>query len=129
MNSQIHKKIVTTYKYPDENEQLLFEAVRYEPKSFCYRQPDGKGGWKWNLEGVRRVPYCLPEVLASKGTVFIPGGEKDVDRLWTAGLVATTNPCGEGNWLDEFSLHLKCRDVVILEDNDEKGKVHGRTIA
>jgi putative DNA primase/helicase len=124
-----NKKIVATYRYEDENEQLLCEAVRYEPKSFRYRQPDGKGGWIWNLEGVRRVPYRLPELLASKETVFIPGGEKDVDRLWEAGLIATTNLCGEGNWLDEFSLYLVGRDVVILEDNDKKGLVHGKSIA
>jgi putative DNA primase/helicase len=129
MNSNVSKKIVAIYKYEDENEQLLFEAVRYKPKSFSYRQPDSKGGWIWSLEGVRRIPYRLPELLSNTDTVFIPGGEKDVDLLWESGLVATTNPCGEGNWKPEFSQHLKDRDVVILEDNDEKGKIHGRTIA
>ncbi len=122
------KKIVATYKYPDENEQLLFEAVRYQPKCFRYRRPDGKGDWVWNIKGVPKVPYRLPELLASKSSVFIPGGEKDVDTLWEHGFVATTNPCGEGNWKPEFNKFLKERDVVILEDNDDAGRNHGKTI-
>jgi putative DNA primase/helicase len=59
-------QIVTAYPYRDELAELLYEVVRYEPKNFRQRRPDGKGGWRWNLDGVRRVPYRLPELLAAK---------------------------------------------------------------
>lgn len=60
--------IASRYAYHDEKGELLYEAVRLEPKSFRQRRPDGKGGWIWNLEGVRLVPYRLPELLAADPT-------------------------------------------------------------
>src|SRR5260370_39288576 len=60
------RRIVATYDYTDEQRQLLFPVVRYEPKKFRQRQPDGNGSWLWNLDGVRRALYRLPELLAAK---------------------------------------------------------------
>src|SRR4030095_16983762 len=80
-------KIVATYDYTDEAGKLLFQCVRYQPKDFRQRQPDGKGGWIWNLEGVRRVLYRLPEVLKSK-TVCVAEGEKDCDNLCALGFLS-----------------------------------------
>jgi hypothetical protein len=57
-----HPQIVATYNYTDENGTLLFQKVRYAPKAFRQRRPDGNGGWSWNLNGVRSVLYQLPEV-------------------------------------------------------------------
>ena len=87
-------RIVATYDYHDANGQMIFQAVRKEPKAFLQRQPDGKGGWIWNSEGVETVLYRLPELVAADPVdyVYIPEGEKDVDRLRSIGLVATTNP-------------------------------------
>lgn len=48
--------------------------VRTEEKGFAQRQPDALGGWIWNLDGVRRVPYRLPELieaLSNDRPVFI----------------------------------------------------------
>jgi hypothetical protein len=53
-------QIVATYDYTDEAGKLLFQTVRYQPKDFAQRQPDGKGGWIWNLKGARRVLYRQP---------------------------------------------------------------------
>jgi hypothetical protein len=121
-------KIIATYDYKDESDNLLYQSVRFNPKSFRQRRPDEKDGWMWNLKGVQQVPYRLPELLASSDTVYIPGGEKDVETLVKYGLTATTNAGGEGNWKPEFNEYLRGRDVVILEDNDEKGRKHGRII-
>jgi hypothetical protein len=57
------KKVVATYDYTHENGALLYQAVRYEPKDFRQRRPDGNGGWVWELGDVRRVPYRSPELL------------------------------------------------------------------
>ena len=37
--------------------------MRYAPKTFKQRRPDGHDGWTWNLKGVPLVPYYLPELL------------------------------------------------------------------
>ena len=79
-NSQ--HKIVASYDYTDEFGTLLFQVVRLAPKTFRQRRPDGKGGWIWNLEGVTRVLYRLPdlmEALALERRVFVVEGEKDVE--------------------------------------------------
>jgi putative DNA primase/helicase len=44
-------KIVATYDYRDEVETLLYQKVRYVPKDFRVRRPDGNNGWIWNLKG------------------------------------------------------------------------------
>src|SRR5262249_41299940 len=56
-------RIVEVYDSPDENGKLLYQNVRYEPKDFRQRQADGKDGWIWNLNGCRRVPYRLLEII------------------------------------------------------------------
>src|SRR3972149_6685887 len=115
------------YDYRDEEGRLLFQVVRFRfPKDFRQRRPDGPGRWVWNLTGVRRVPYRLPELLQSDRAevVFIPEGEKDVERLRSLGLVATCNPMGAGKWRQEFNHHFRGRKVVAVEDNDEEGRKH-----
>jgi hypothetical protein len=123
------RKIVETYPYRNEEGKLLSEAVRFEPKEFSQRCPDGKGGWNWNLNGVRRVLYCLPELLASKDRVYICEGEKDVDCLRKHSLTATTCPMGAGKWKEEYDGFLKDREVIMLPDNDELGRDHMKNIA
>lgn len=129
------------YDYKDESGTLLFQAVRKrltdpakfpnEPrKQFRQRAPDGKGNWVWSLQGVRRVLYRLPELLASApgAIVWIVEGEKDVDRLRSLGLTATCNPMGAGKWLDEFSDFLAGHDCVVIEDNDDAGRTHAESV-
>ncbi|MGZ8408133.1 MAG: hypothetical protein ACXWVJ_08920 [Caulobacteraceae bacterium] len=86
--------IVATYDYHDEAGKLLFQACRTDPKDFFQRRPNGRGGWINNLDGVRRVPYRLPEMLARPegAPVYVVEGEKDANRLTKLGLCATTTP-------------------------------------
>ncbi len=125
------RRIVTTYTYRNEAGALLFEVVRYSPKDFRQRRPDGKGGWAWNLDGVRRVLYRLPD-LRGKPAVFLVEGEKDAERLWSLGFRATTNAGGAGKWREEYTNQLwaaKVKRVAILPDNDEPGERHARDVA
>ena len=130
-NVQQARRIVATYDYRDEDGLLLFQTVRYAPKGFVQRRPDGAGDWEWNLKGVRRVLYRLPELLAADPTkpVFIVEGEKDADNLIKLGLVATTNPMGAKKWLPEYSVYLEGRHVVIVPHNDREGQVHAVKVA
>lgn len=116
------------YDYTNESGQLLFQVCRFPGKDFKQRRPDGKDGWIWNLKGVRRVPYRLPELLKAE-QVYIVEGERDADRLGKAGLVATCNSGGVGKWLDEYAEYLKDRDVVIIPDADEPGRSHADKVA
>lgn len=128
----VGKRIIATYDYKDESGQLLYQVVRYEPKDFRQKRPDGKGGWIWNLQGVRRVLYRLQELLQANpdNWVFIVEGEKDVDRLYDEGLVATTCAMGAVKWDDNYSEFLNDRSrIAIIPDNDQSGKRHAKQIA
>jgi hypothetical protein len=124
----------TCYDYLDESGRLLYQAVRIataDGKTFRQRRPDGKGGWAWNLQGVRRVLYHLPELLAAspERIIYIAEGEKDVDNLRAVGELATTNPQGAGKWHKDYSEFLRGRRVVVLPDNDPPGAAHGAQVA
>jgi 5S rRNA maturation endonuclease (ribonuclease M5) len=123
---------VAVYSYQDERGELLFQVIRYEPKAFRQRRPDGNGGWVWSLDGVRRVLYRLPEVIeaAKEGRdVWVAEGEKDAERLRSLGLVATTAPGGAGKWQHEYSEVLRGAKVRIVVDRDEAGRKHAAAVA
>lgn len=126
-------EIVATYDYTDEAGELLFQVVRYASKAFKQRRPDGSGGWLWNLKGVPRVLYRLPEVLdavTTGRTVFIVEGEKDVEALVAAGECATCNPMGAGKWRPEHANALYgAAEVVVVADADEPGRDHAQEVA
>lgn len=124
-------QIIATYDYRDERKQLLYQAVRFKPKDFRQRRPDGNGEWVWKMRGVRRVLYGLPELLAadSQQTVFIPEGEKDVDRLRSLGLVAVCNVGGAGKWKEDYNGPLAGRRVIIIPDCDDAGRKHAEEVA
>ena len=127
-NNPASKRIVETYDYCDENGQLLFQTARYEPKDFRQRRPDGKGGWIWNLNGVRRVLYNLPALTKADPSelVIIVEGERDADRLIELGVLATTCPMGAGKWSKVDASPLHGRRVAALRDNDDAGRKHQR---
>lgn len=125
------RRLVKKYRYRDEEEVLLYEVLRYEPKDFRARRPNGKGGWIWNLEGVRRIPYGLPELLAAPADerCYIVEGERDVRTLRNLDLLATCNSGGAGKWKEEFSEFFKGRPVAIIPDNDDAGRNHAQQVA
>lgn len=125
--------IVAEYNYSDSSDKLVYQVVRSRPKSFRQRRPDGRGGWIWNMQGIKPLPYKLAGLLAAleRGeTVFIVEGEKDVDNLLVLGLTATCNHGGAGKWYESHSEYLPIgAEVVILPDNDEPGREHARKVA
>jgi 5S rRNA maturation endonuclease (ribonuclease M5) len=125
------KHITGTYPYVDEEGRLLFEVVRFHPKDFRQRRPDGNGGDVWRLDGVRRVLYRLPQVMlaARKGKrVYVVEGEKDVHAIEAAGAVATCNPGGAGKWRKEYAEALRGAEVVVVADRDDPGRKHARQV-
>lgn len=129
MASKLPGNPVATYDYIDEQGVLLYQVLRYEPKTFRQRQPHPSGeGWNWSMAGARRVLYRLPELLEAPRdrTVYVVEGEKDVEALRSIGRVATTNVggAGPGKWLPSYSESLKGRKVLVVPDNDAPGEKH-----
>ena len=130
------RQLIENYSYTDEQNVPLFEVLRYEQispdgdrlKEFLQRRPDGRGGWIWNLDGVRRVLYRLPEVIAAESVLDVEG-EKDVEAARKLGFTATCNSGGAGKWRDEYSETLRGKHVPIIADRDEPGRKHAQQVA
>jgi RecA-family ATPase len=113
-------RIVAPYGYKDADGTLLYQNVRFEPKDFRQRRPDGNGGWIWNLNDVRRVLYRWPELIAyPDATVLICEGEKDADNVAALNLTATT--VASGKWTQDCIDALTGRDCWIIQDVDING--------
>ena len=123
-------KLVGVYDYRDCDGNLAYQKCRYRPKSFSWRRPDinNPGQWIYSgaLNGVQRVPYRLPELLASnKDTpIVITEGEQDCDVLISIGFVATTFGSKEDclKFLKDPRIQEYFRDRIIwlLADKDCK---------
>ncbi|MCX5987012.1 MAG: hypothetical protein NTX54_11020, partial [Chloroflexi bacterium] len=122
--SSPRRTIAKIYQYRDENGTLVHETVRYAPKGFGQRRPNGQGGRIYNLHGIRTVVYRLPELLASPADapIFLLEGEKDADNVALLGLVATTVPMGAGKWKPHYHAWFADRNVLIVPDNDTAGR-------
>jgi 5S rRNA maturation endonuclease (ribonuclease M5) len=131
-NGSGRREIVAAYDYTDETGRLLFQVVRFEPKDFRQRRPDGAGGWIWNLKDTRRVLYRLPQVreaIATGEPIFVAEGEKDVEALEREGLVATCNPMGASKWRPEYTEALRSAEVAVVADRDDEGHKHAADVA
>lgn len=123
------QQIVATYDYRTAEGDLSYQVVRYEPKDFRQRRPDGTGGWIWDTKGIKRIPYNLPELLKAE-YAFVVEGEKDVQSLRKIGLVATCNSGGAGKWTAELSQYFRSdQRITITPDADEPGRKHGEQVA
>lgn len=80
------------------------------------------------------VLYRLTKFLADLAArpddlIFFTEGEGDTDTLHSHGLIATTNPNGAGKFQRPFAKYFAGRDVVILADNDDRGRAHAEQVA
>jgi putative DNA primase/helicase len=132
-------QIVATYDYADEQGVVVFQKVRYFPKDFRVRRPDGRGGWTWRIGDAPRVLYRLRELRAAVAggrAVLVVEGEKDADRVAEQlGMAATCNYEGAAKdgqrtkWRREYTEQLRGANVLVVADNDESGHAHARAVA
>ena len=124
-------RVKAIHDYQDEGGRLLSQVLRYDPRGFSQRRPDGRGNWIWDVKGVRRVLYRLDDLaeVDPGRTVFVVEGEKDADRLWDLNVPATTCSIGAGHWDGVDDEVLRGRPTVILPDNDEAGADHADDVA
>jgi hypothetical protein len=144
------KKVqVAEFPYHDEAGNVLFVVERFElqgadggfvlkddkcDKTFAQKRPDPDlpGQWNYDVKGVRVVLYRLPELIeavANGRTICIPEGEAKVDLLQSWNVPATCNAGGAGKWKAEHSEYLRGADVVVVADNDQKGRQHAEQVA
>lgn len=128
-NGQHRDEFSRTHNFVDEHGNLLFQECKRHDGRWVQRQPQGKA-WVYKLDGVRRVLYRLPQLIAADNStiVFICEGPKDCESLVKLGFVATCNPGGAGKWATEYSAFLRARSVVILPDCDKAGDGHERVV-
>ena len=126
----IKNSIIAEYDYHDLDGTLLHQCVRFAPKDFRQRKPDGAGGWIWKTSG-RRVPYRWLE-LVGQHTIYIVEGEKDANALLSLGLPATCNLGGAGKWAIKETkclTEIGIERVIVLPDNDAPGISHAQQVA
>ncbi len=128
----VDKIEVTHYDYTDASGNLIYQVVRYEPKSFLQRRPNGTE-WIWDLKGITPVLYNLPAVLDAvkrRAWVVWVEGEKDCGTLSSVNVVSTTTSGGSsGKWKAEYAQSLIGAKVAIIPDNDEPGRVYAKRVA
>lgn len=133
-------ELVATYDYRDENGSLLFQKQRFVDqwgkKTFKQRRPNPNPNasqrWVYTLDGVDKILYRLPQVLAAKReqeVVWLVEGEKDADTLVKLGFCATTPPNGAGKWLDIHTKALEGATVFVVSDNDTVGRQHAEEVS
>lgn len=120
--------IENVYRYDDEDGVPSFEVVRFSGKRFKQRRV---GASTWGINGVRRFPYRLPQIIeaANRGErVYVVEGEKDVHAIENAGAVATCNPGGAGKWEAAYAEYLRSAEVLIVADKDDVGRAHAAQV-
>lgn len=129
-----------TFDYHDLHGNVVYQNVRLPllnadgtPKLSSKGKPDKtfrqrrrqSRRWVYDLKGVARVPYRLPDLVAAIQAdrtvpVVMPEGEAKVDLLLSWGIPATyiaTPECAR----DHAELFTGC-DVVLMPDHDDTGR-------
>ena len=149
-HTEPRKIVAEEYLYEDETGAVEFavERVEYQhadgtpiftkdgkrQKTFRQRRPDPKrpNSWIWNVEGVRALPYRLPELIEAMAQgykILIVEGERKTDLLWSWNVPATCCAGGAVKWGPEHAKYFQGADVVILPDNDSAGGKHIAVVA
>jgi hypothetical protein len=124
-------RVVKTYPYRDASGVVVYRKVRTaDPKDFFYEHQAPDGRWVSTMDGAAHQLYRLPELIAEPTrAAWIVEGEKDVETLVAAGLLATSTDALH-TWRPEYAEHFRGRQLaVVLPDNDAVGLEHAHQIA
>lgn len=124
---RIRPVIAATYAYADRHGDIIAEKIRFEPKGFRWRRPDGT----WGLNGASLPLYRLPDLIDATD-VLLTEGERGVEQLWARGFVATCGPAGASTWQPRWTADLMdagCERLTILPDHDKAGAAHAHRVA
>jgi len=119
----------TEYIYRRPDRSINLKVVRTDTangkKSFKQLLPSGKP--PKTEPNFRPFPYRIDE-WPLDCPILICEGEKCADALWQAGFPATTRAGGSSNWEVELGQYFTNREVIILPDNDDAGRLFARKV-
>jgi AAA domain len=131
------EQVGSEYVYLDAEGQPYQKVSRYYrdgKKQFAQSHRQGDQWIKGLPQGLQRIPYRLPEVIAAD-LVLIVEGEKDCLTAKTSGLeaalgaVTTTNSQGAGKWPSGWGKkYFQGKRVVEIPDNDQAGAEHAQQV-
>ena len=124
--------------YRDAKGEIRYRVRRYADGSASYSHYAGSGYsgplYKPRLNGMKRILYNLPEVIAADVVLFVEG-EKKADILMRLRLLdsngkpaAITTSGSATSWRIEYVECLRGKCVVLLPDTDEPGLRHGEDV-
>ena len=115
--------------YVDERSKWLRKAAKFTNGQWAQFRWENEQ-WKPKVTGVRNVPYGLDRLRDDNNDelCFVFEGEKDVERAWHNGLIATCNVGGAGKWANDLNQYLVGKTVCIVPDNDEAGSNHAQKV-
>jgi hypothetical protein len=129
-----HGPTTHEHSYTDVHGEVLYIVRRYEDGSarFCTLAATGK--WKKGLNGVKRVPYHLPE-LTHADVVIVTEGEKKADEVSALGLrdatgkpVAVTCTGNATSWSADYLPYFQGKSVLVFPDTDEPGQRYAQAV-
>ena len=124
------RQLVKTYDWRDAEGNLVWQKLRYAPKDFQVRRPDGNGDWLWNVDGVPPMLYHADLIAAAEDDepVWLLEGEKDADEGVRIGVLGTTSGSAT-SWKPELAPQLAGRRVRIVPHKDTEGESFAQTVA
>src|SRR5262249_29842313 len=111
------------WTYHDAGGEPVAVVVRWDKADGKEFRPIAKTGAEWRLgdpDGLWPL-YQLPELLQSRGCVYVCEGEKAADAVRSLGLTATTSAHGANSAKETDWTPIAGRQVVILPDHDDPG--------
>lgn len=120
--------IVAKYPYINEDGEFVYEVwkMKNAKEPYYIMRPLENGEYKSGLGKVKTIPYNLPNILKAKEegkVVIVTEGESKVDVFSQLGYSATTAPFSNTDkWQDKYNKYLKYADVLVIADNDDKGR-------
>ena len=128
------------FPYYNEDGRHAFDILRWEKAGYrkAIRHSRGldRNGQRIRVKGdVQECPYNLfskeknrPHVINSNFIVIVEG-ENKAEALIAQGICASCNPGGAGKWRPEYSKYFENKEIVILPDNDSRGRAHAQQVA
>ncbi len=130
---------VAIYSYTDGRGKVAYQKLRFKPKDFRVRRPDGHGDWiyKGPEAHAPRYLYRLAEFLkrseSARKAICVVEGEKDCETLWDRKIPATTGVGGAAErWHAEYVQQLVdagVERIAVFPDNDAPGRKHAVKVA
>jgi hypothetical protein len=129
------KTLIAEYVYATAEGKPYLKVKKFRDergKNHYYQEHWDNKGWVTGKPAGPKIPFRLPELLASQVSipVYLCEGEKDATNLAAIGLIATAVSEGaSAEWDPALTEHFTGRTVIVLPDADVPGRKFAQTAA